>query len=136
MMKSQISELNTTLKKHETTIAELKADRNVFVSELVTLHENTLNELDKRSKITEYINHLEELTQSYNVSFREFSITNGVVSTKAIFNTNDSGVAYNKAIRFIGDYRKSQKALFDLEFVSQVESTDVDVKIPVEFTLK
>lgn len=136
MTKSKIEKLQTTLKNHEQTIKELKADKSVYVYNLMTLHKNTLEELDKRSQIPKYISHLESLTASYNVSFRGFTLENGKIDTRAVFNTNDTGIAYNKAIRFIWDYRKSEKALFDLEFIQSVESTDVEVKFPVNFTLK
>jgi hypothetical protein len=86
--------------------------------------------------VSKYISHLQDTQAKYNVDFRGFNLTNGNLSTKAQFNTNDTGVSYNKAVRFIGDYRNSDKSLFDLEYITSVESTDLDVKIPLQFTIK
>jgi len=136
IVSSKVEKLQTTLQEHKDTVKKLKAEKKVYVYELITLHKNTLDTLDKRSQISNYISHLDEIQAKYNLELRGFNFVNGALSTKAQFNTNDTGVSYNKAVRFIGDYRTSDKSLFDLEFISQVESTDLDVKIPLQFTLK
>lgn len=136
VLSSKIDDMSTTIEEHKTTITALKKEKEVYVYNLMTLHGKSLDMLDKRSNISEYILHLQEISGQYNVDFRGFNLSNWNITTKAQFNTNDTGVSYNKAVRFIWDYRKSDSALFDLNFVSSIESTDLDVKIPVEFSLK
>lgn len=136
IVSSKVEKLQVTLQEHKDTVKKLKAEKKVYVYELITLHKNTLNTLDERSQVSKYISHLQDTQAKYNVDFRGFNLTNGNISTKAQFNTNDTGVSYNKAVRFIGDYRNSDKSLFDLEYITSVESTDLDVKIPLQFTIK
>ncbi len=136
ILSKKVDKMEVTLQEHKDTIKKLKAEKKVYVYELMTLHKNSLDTLDKRSQVSAYINHLEEISQTYSIDFRGFNLSNGGVTTKAQFNTNDTGVSYNKAVRFIWDYRKSDKSLFDLDFISSVESTDLDVKIPLQFSIK
>ncbi len=136
ILSKKVDKMQVTLQEHKDTVKKLKAEKQVYVYELLTLHKRSLDILDKRSQVSDYINHLQEVAQKYNIDFRGFNLSNGSVTTKAQFDTNDTGVSYNKAVRFIGDYRKSDKALFDLEFISSVESTDLDVKIPLQFSIK
>lgn len=133
---NKIQDMQATLEEHKNTVKELKAEKKVYVYELKTLHKNILDTLDERSKISKYISHLQQTEDKFNLQLRGFDLVNGEITTKAIFDTNDTGVSYNKAVRFIWDYRNSDKSLFDLEFISFIESTDLDVKIPLQFTLK
>lgn len=136
ILSKKVDKMEVTLQEHKDTVKKLKAEKKVYVYELMTLHKKSLDLLDKRSQVSEYINHFAEISQTFSIDFRGFNLSDGNITTKAQFNTNDTGVSYNKAVRFIGDYRKSDDSLFDLEFISNVESTDLDVKIPLQFSIK
>ncbi len=136
ILSKKVDKMEVTLQEHKDTVKKLKSEKKVYVYELLTLHQKSLDTLDKRSQVSEYINHFSEISETFSIDFRGFNLSDGNITTKAQFNTNDTGVSYNKAVRFIGDYRKSDDSLFDLEFISNVESTDLDVKIPLQFSIK
>ncbi|MGB2110720.1 MAG: hypothetical protein ACPHY8_02070 [Patescibacteria group bacterium] len=69
--------MQVTLQEHKDTIKKLKSEKKVYVYELMTLHKNSLDILDQRSQVSDYINHLQEISQTYNIEFRGFNLSNG-----------------------------------------------------------
>lgn len=135
-LEKEVISIQQKVIQHENTIKELESQRKVHIYSLLKLHESTLSEMDERSNITKYIDHLDMMKNKYNLEFRGFKINNGTIVSKVIFETNDTWVAYKKASRFISDYRENTKALLDLDFISNLSWAENDIKFPVLFTLK
>ena len=91
---------------------------------LVEANQLLLKELEKRNKVTSFINHLESMNDEYNIKTEWFKLTNGSVSTTVFTESNDDGIAYTKTRDFIKNYRTNTWALFDLDFVTDVEGMD------------
>lgn len=135
-LEKEIVNISQKIEKHTQTIDNLKWEKKVHVFSLIKTHKSILEEMDERSHITKYINHVMAMSQHYNFKARGFKIWGGTISSKVEFNDNDFGIAYKKAVRFISDYRKDETALMDLEFINGVSWTDNNIKFPVLFTLK
>lgn len=135
-LEKEINEIKVKVADHKTTIEELESEKKVYIYSLLKLHESTLSKMDERSNITKYIDHLDKMKEHYNVEIRWFQMGNGTIAAKVKFESNDTWIAYKKAVRFISDYRKDENALLDLEFISNLSGTENDMKFPVVFTLK
>lgn len=135
-LEKQISELNTQISEHNQTIEKLKSQKNIHVYSLIKQHGKVLWELDKRSQITLYLEHLTTMSSHYNFEARGFALMGGLLSSRVTFEDNEYGIAHKKATRFISDYRNDDKALFDLEFISWVDSAQWDVKFPINLNLQ
>jgi len=135
-LEKEINTLNTKVSEHKVTIKELESQKKVHVFSLLTLHKSTLAQMDERSNITKYIDHLDIMKEYYNVEIRGFNMWNGSITSKVKFESNDTWIAYKKAARFISDYRNDENALLDLDFISTLAWWENDMKFPVLFTLK
>ena len=66
--------IDELINEHKITIKELESQKKVHVFSLLTLHKTTLAQMDERSKITKYIEHLDIMKEHYNVEFRGFNM--------------------------------------------------------------
>lgn len=135
-LEKDIINIQTKVDEHKVLIKELESQKKVHVFSLMTLHKSTLAQMDERSNITKYIEHLDIMKDHYNVEIRWFKMWNGTIASKVKFESNDTGIAYKKAARFISDYRKDENSLLDLEFISTLVWNENEIKFPVLFTLK
>lgn len=130
-----ISDLNSKISQRNIDIETLKNDPKVQVYSLIQNNINTIYILEKRSKITEYIKHLNSISKKYDVNFEWFNLSQWVLSIQAIINSSEKWIAYIKARDFIKNYRLEENALFDLWFINSVEGSDF-LKFNVEFSIK
>jgi len=135
-LKNDISDLQVKITEHNKTIEQLKSQKNIHVYSLVEQHREVLWELDKRSHINKYLEHLTAMSSHYNFEARGFQLSGWTILSKVEFNNNELGIAHKKATRFISDYRKDDTSLFDLQFISWVESAQWDIKFPITLSLK
>ena len=135
-LNKDIDKLRADITEHQDKVEKLEAQDNVYIYSLIKRHQSVLDEMDERSRITKYMDHLQTIVSHYDVDMRGFKMWWGQISTKATFNNNEKGLAYKKASRFISDYRLDTAALLTLERISSLRSADQDVKFPVLFTLK
>ena len=135
-LNKDIDKLRTDITEHKNKVEKLEAQDNVYIYSLIKRHKSVLDEMDERSRITKYMDHLQTIVSHYNVDMRGFQMWWGQISTKATFNNNEKWLAYKKASRFISDYRLDSAALLTLERIPSIRSADQDVKFPVLFTLK
>jgi hypothetical protein len=73
-LEKEINTLNTKVSEHKVTIKELESQKKVHVFSLLTLHKSTLAQMDERSNITKYIDHLDIMKEYYNVEIRGFNM--------------------------------------------------------------
>ena len=135
-LEKEITAIQEQVTEHKTTIKGLESQKKVYIYSLLKLHEWALFAMDERSNITKYINHLDVMKDHYNLEMRGFKMGNGTITSKVNLESNDTWVAYKKAVRFISDYRNDTNSLLDLEFISNLSGTENDMKFPVLFTLK
>lgn len=124
------------------TINNINSKKEVQVYTLIESNKNIINELEKRSKITEYMKHMDSLVspKKYNINFEGFSINKGKImtsiSTQSTLENNSTGsLAYEKTVNFIRNYRKDPEALLNLDFVGLVEWMD-NMKYNITFSIK
>lgn len=136
ILTKDIKKIRADINEHKARIEKLEAQDNVYIYSLIKRHKKILNELEEKSRITKYIDHLDKMLKHYDYQMRGFQMWGGQITTKVTFENNEKGLAYKKASRFISEYRSDPTALLDLEKISIISSMDQDVKFPVLFTLK
>lgn len=131
-----INKITAQITEHESRIETLEWEKSVYIYSLIKTHKKVLDEMDQRSMVTKYMDHLEKMKAHYDFEIRGFELSWWKISSKVTFNNNQLWLAYKKATRFISDYREDTSALLDLDFIPSVSSTDDNIKFPVLFTLK
>lgn len=135
-LKKDIVKINAQIVVHQDSIKKLEWEKKVHVYSLIKKHQKILTELDERSHITKYMNHLTAMSKHYDFEARGFQFTWSNITSRVKFENNELWLAYKKSIRFISDYRTDETSLLSLWFIWGVTGTDTDIKFPVEFTLK
>jgi hypothetical protein len=112
--KKEIVDLDNEISKFDNMIKDLKNKPEVQIYSLIENNKKTIAELEKRSKITDYLRHIRAVSNSYAVKFTGFNLSNGTITTQAVFESGTSTIAYQKARDFVRNYRKDENALLDL----------------------
>ena len=94
-----------------------------------------LKNLKAKSQVTTFIKHLKAVSYTYDMILQKFDYSNGVVTTKAVFNNDEKWLPYIKLARFISEYRTKQENIMNLLFVSSVTGQD-QIEITAQFKLK
>lgn len=134
-LNNDIIDLEKKILERNSEIKILKDDSKVQVFSLIEANKNTIDNLEKRSYITNFIKHLNAISQKYDVVFESFSISQWIIKVQASFESSDKGIAYIKTSNFVNSYRKDENALFNLNFISSFEWMDY-IKFEVEFSIK
>ncbi len=130
------SDINSRIESIESNISEIEKDPKVELYSLLKINSWLIAELEKRNNVTEYINHLYSIWNVYGLKFDWFSFADWkIISTATSESTQDGWIAYNKTTEFISDYRTSENAKFDLNFIESFEWMDT-MKFNVNFDLK
>lgn len=135
-LKKDIVKINAQIVEHLESIKKLEWEKKVHVYSLIKKHQKILTQLDERSHITKYMDHLTAMSKHYDFEARGFQFSWSNLKSKVTFENNELGLAYKKSVRFISDYRWDETSLLDLEFIWWVTATDTNIKFPVDFTLK
>lgn len=135
-LSKQINSKKTELSKVEKNIKELKSDRKLQVYYLLKENSWVIEELEKRSMVTDYINHLIKISSENSISFSWFNMSWWKITTKASSkNKTNNILAYMNVKNFIKRYRADEEALFDLEFINSFEWMD-KINFNVIFSIK
>jgi len=134
-LEKKSEELTTKVKELENSIKEVESDDSFKVFSLIDANKKVLKELEKRTKITNYIQHLYFLKQEYDLNFKWFSAWNWEIQTSISLLSDDNWVAYKKLVNFISEYRKDKNALFELKFINRVLWYD-NMKVNIDFKIK
>lgn len=130
------SDIDSRIQKIETNISEIEKDPTVELYSLLQINSWLIAELEKRNKVTDYINHLYIIWNVYWMEFSWFSYADWKISSTAtVESTQDDWIAYTKITEFIDDYRTSDNAIFDLNFIESFEWMDT-MRFNVNFDLK
>ncbi|MCP4523387.1 MAG: hypothetical protein GY828_04145 [Candidatus Gracilibacteria bacterium] len=136
MLEKQNNELSEKITHHKEVIKTLESDKNIVIYALIEQNKKLLLEMDARSQVTEYIHHLDYIKKQYKMDMRGFNLSNGSLSLKLHFTTDDEGIAYKKVVRFLSEYKKNPDALFEIGPVASISADETDIKFPVIFHLK
>jgi len=128
-------DLDTKISDRVADIKTLENDPKIQVYSLIEANKTTIDNLEKRSHITKYINHLKAISKKYDMSFDGFSLSKWEINTITLINSSEKWIAYAKTRDFIKNYRIDENSLFDLNFISSVEWMD-SMKFPIIFKIK
>lgn len=128
-------DLDKKISERTNDISDLKNDPKIQVYSLTELNKSTIENLEKRSNITKYIQHIDAISKKYDISFESFNISQWSVQLQALSNSNDIWIAYIKASKFIEWYRKEKSALLWLKFIPSFEWMD-SIKFNIDLNIK
>jgi hypothetical protein len=117
-LESKIAKLDEKIGNFNNSINEKQKDKRVQVYNLLKENKKVIEDLDKKSKINVFINHIRELQNTYWILFKGFNYSNWVVALSAYIPFNSDITASNRASYFIKNYREDKNALFDLDFIN------------------
>jgi len=94
----------------------------VQVYDLYIKNKTTIAKLEKQSDIVSFINHLDEISLTYNIELSGFDYSSWEIRTQALtisdkWKTLWSSSSYKKTSDFIKKYRLDKKVLFKLSFI-------------------
>ncbi len=125
---NQVIEINKSTKI-------LKEDRNIQTYILLEKNKKLLQDLEKKSQITKFISHLDEIQDQYWIIFDWFNYNNWIVSTQVNVPFSSNTLASSKVSYFIKNYRASSWSLFDLEYINSFNWAD-NIVFNVNFKIK
>lgn len=128
-------ELQSKIEQYDKTITEVEKDPSFKIYSLIDTNKEVIKKLTERSKIVNYINHIEEISKKYGIQFRWFNLWSWKINTSVLIESTEDSLAYKKLVSFIKDYRSNNKALFKLWFINQVTWYD-SIKITIDFDIK
>ena len=142
-IQKQVEDLKIKTAELNKTAETISNKSEVQVYTLIDNNRSVISELEKRSKITAYIDHIESLEspQKYGINFDWFTISKWEItttaSTQSTLTTNSKSwsLAYEKTANFIKEYRNDPEAILNLDFISLIEWMD-SMKYNVKFSIK
>lgn len=117
-LENKIEVLEKNISQYDNSIKTKQKDRNIQVYNLLKENKKVIDDLDKKSKINNFIYHVRELQNTYWILFKWFNYANWVVSMTAYVPFNTDMTSANRTSYFIKSYREDKKSLFDLDFVN------------------
>ena len=134
-IQNDIQEIKTNISWIESSIKEVENDKKLQIYSLLELNSNVIRSYKSMNNITMYINHMNVIQAKYDLSFKWFNLSNWELFTDIEIVSDDKAIAYQKTRDFLKNYRNDSKALFDLQFVNNIEWMD-DMKFKWYFKIK
>lgn len=119
----------------EKSISERKQEPNLKTYEMYEKNKILFQKSTNNSQISIFVNHLKKNLNKFLLRAEGFNYKDAQVTTKIISQTNDSGYAYEKVVRFLRNYQKDDKALFTLEKIEAFSGYDT-IEFNITFRLK
>ncbi|QFR38761.1 hypothetical protein A9Q91_00820 [Candidatus Gracilibacteria bacterium 28_42_T64] len=136
ILEKETLELRAQTQLYDQNIAEIEKEKKIQIFALLQANKKTMNSLEGRSQITKIINHIDFIQEKYHIRLIGFNLSSGKLETKALVESNETGIAYQKVGHFVKEYRKDSEALFELGFVDHVSGGENSMKFNVSFSLK
>lgn len=121
---NDLGALNQQISKIDTSIANIEADDQVQLYRMYQRNKWFFETLWYRSQVPLFITHLQKNFARYGLQVRGFDYRDASVSVDISTQTNESGYAYQKIIKFLREYAQDEKALFTLEQVDEFSGYD------------
>lgn len=134
-LETKLSSLQDKITKYDNSIKEKQKDKSIQVYDLLKENKILIENLDKKSQINKFIYHIREIQNTYSVSFKWFSYSNGEISTSVYIPFSTDMSAANRASYFIKTYREDKNSLFNLDFINSFNWYD-SMTFSVNFKLK
>jgi len=134
-IRNDIEKIKTNISWIESSIKEVENDKKLQIYSLLELNSNVIKSYKSMNNITMYINHMNVIQAKYDLSFKWFKLANWELLTNIEIVSDDKAIAYQKTRDFLKNYRKDSKALFELQFVNNIEWMD-DMKFKWYFKIK
>ena len=135
-LSGKISDLDNELTQKQKILAEKKQQQLLKVYNLYTLNKQTIARLNKYSQIRIFMNHLEYITNKYNVIFKGFNYKSWELTTMAYTVSDNEVIDYQKTVNFLREYKKDKNALFTIKPIKWVNTFDNKQKFEITFKIK
>lgn len=129
------SDMSATISQIDSSISQLWEDSSVQIYSIYTQNKVFLEELSERSNIPWHIAHLRRSLAASKISALWYSYSEWVAKMELSAQTDDDDYAYKKIVNFLESYRSDEKAIFEIESVSNFKGYD-KMTFSAEFTLK
>lgn len=134
-IKKDIEKIKMDISLIDDSINEVKQDKKLQIFSLLESNDSVINSYKMMNKVTTYINHMNVIQAKYDLKFKWFSLNNWDIVSDIEIVSDDKAIAYQKTRDFLRWYRADSKALFNLDFVNQIEWMD-DMKFEAYFKIK
>lgn len=132
-IQSQIDTLSTS-------ISEVESHKDVQVYSIYSQNKQFLDTLSQNSKLSSFVAHIKKNLRKYGLEGQGFNYAGGVVTVSLSSQTNDTGYAYEKVVKFLREYnlQGEEKSPFILQKISAFAGYDTinytaQFKIPNNF---
>lgn len=130
-----IAQIDAKMSQIETNMNELSQDSSLEIFSLLQANKKMIDTMRTRSKVSTYMKHLKSIGSLYDLELRGFEFSWSHITTNAFIRSDDNGIAYQKLVKFIQNYRENENALFELWFIPRVLWYD-DMKLNLNFKIK
>ena len=117
-------------------VAEKKQQKKLKIYSLYTMNKANIDKLEKYSNIKLFLNHLESITNKYHIIFKWFNYSNWEIKTIAYAVSDSKSIDYQKTVKFLRDYQKDSRALFNIQPIRWVNTLESSQKFPIVFKIK
>lgn len=131
----EINDIKTKISLREQEINDLEKDKEIQIYALLDKNQEIVKKLSKISQVTKFINHLDETSEVYNLTFKWFNLSNWKLKTIWLWENDDNWIAYKKISSFIKRYRNDNNTLFNLWFINWIKWID-SIKFNLDFDIK
>jgi len=121
---NNITSLQKEINITEQSIAEINTNKDISIYKLISSNRKALNDLEAKSNITSFIEHLNNVKQWYNIDLRWFNYQNWELKTSVIIENSTDALSYNTAKDFIKKYRINENSKFNLWFINSITWND------------
>ncbi len=134
-IKNENREIRESISKLDSWIQAVQQDKLVEVYRNYEKHKKVLEMLSSRSQIPTLVLHLKKNFAKYGIDARGFNYNEGVVSTNLSAQTNETGYAYEKIVKFLREYPQDPNARFKIQPISSFTWYD-RINYSLDFVLK
>lgn len=130
----------SVISEYEKSIDSYKENKELKMYSLVQLNSKSLDLLEKNSKVTNFLDHMDYIKNTYDIDFRWFTLNKTFISTSILVKSDEYSemeyrLAYQKLVDFISKYKDDENSLFDLSFINRIVWHD-EMKLSINFTIK
>lgn len=135
-LQKQNIDLNSQIEQLSSSIKNIQQDSNIQAYSIYEKNQDFLEKLAEQSKIPSFVSHLRKHFAIHGLDSKGFSYSQWWISVELSAQTNESGYAYQKVVKFLRDYNALwEDALFTPRFVAVFDGYD-KINFTGDFKLK
>ena len=118
-IQTKTDELQTRLSWIETSISSIESNDQIQLYSMYQTHKTFFTKMGEVSEIPLFVSHLKKQFTKYGIQAKGFAYDskNGV-SIELSAQTNESGYAYQKIVKFLREYALDENAIFSVGMIS------------------